>query len=649
VRSRDSLIAAALGVAFFIVYLAGACRTIYAGDSGELVTAVAVLGIPHPSGYPLYVLTGKLLTTLLPVGSIAFRMSIFSALCAAAACSILYLIVVQLTKSRLAGVTSALLLAFSGSFWGEANIQRVYSLNALFVAVTTLLVYRWLEKRDDRLLIAAFFTCALGAANHTFMAVYGIALLVFAFASDRALIRRLKTILLCGAAGAIGLLPYAYLPIRSRMNPTLDWGNPETLQNFLKVVSRSEFWDRRWYRGAADLLPIGWDLLRSFASELMIAGVVLVILGVVASFRKMTGRIACPPKAVAGFALLIIFANFLAMAFHGSRSDLFIWHRYYIPAYLMAALLAGLGTAALLERIPRKIGYAVLAIPLTMLILGYRANDRSRYRIAQDFSETLLSTLPPGSTLIASDDNILFVLMYLLYAEHRRPDVDLVLEGVGGADLPPLRFDPDVDPVFLTHHPNWQVAGLEVVPLGLAFRTWRTTHPPPEPPALKESLDGETDARVPKDYLTQNLVGHYHYMLGVTNENRDWLRARQEFGQAIRAAPDNDVMFYNLGLIFARNGLFDDAIAMLERSRGINPRDIVSAKKTNAGERLELTMQERDRVRRIEERLGVAMMSLPAEQYHLQMSARLMEVGEDVAARGHRLRAIEVASNATTR
>jgi hypothetical protein len=40
----------------FVVYALGACRTIYVGDSGELVTAVAVLGIPHPSGYPLYVL-----------------------------------------------------------------------------------------------------------------------------------------------------------------------------------------------------------------------------------------------------------------------------------------------------------------------------------------------------------------------------------------------------------------------------------------------------------------------------------------------------------------------------------------------------------------------------------------------------------------
>ena len=53
-------------------------------------TAVHVLGIPHPTGYPLYVLLGKLWTVLVPVGSIAYRLSLFSAACAALACALVY-------------------------------------------------------------------------------------------------------------------------------------------------------------------------------------------------------------------------------------------------------------------------------------------------------------------------------------------------------------------------------------------------------------------------------------------------------------------------------------------------------------------------------------------------------------------------------
>ena len=96
----DRLIGAGLGAAFFLLYAAGASRTIYVGDSGELVTAVHLLGIPHPSGYPLYVMLGKLWTLLVPAGSIAFRMSLFSAACAAAACAGLYLTLLQRPPAR---------------------------------------------------------------------------------------------------------------------------------------------------------------------------------------------------------------------------------------------------------------------------------------------------------------------------------------------------------------------------------------------------------------------------------------------------------------------------------------------------------------------------------------------------------------------
>ena len=39
-----------------------------------------------------------------------------------------------------------------------------------------------------------------------------------------------------GGGFAAGLLPYLYLPLRSRANPPLDWGNPETLDGVLAVV-----------------------------------------------------------------------------------------------------------------------------------------------------------------------------------------------------------------------------------------------------------------------------------------------------------------------------------------------------------------------------------------------------------------------------
>ncbi len=156
----------------------------------------------------------------------------------------------------------------------------------------------------------------------------------------------------------------------------------------------------------------------------------------------------------------------------------------------------------------------------------------------------------------------------------------------GGAHLPPLHFDPDTDPVFFTHHPNWQEPRLVLLPVGQVFRAVRAGQPAREPEGLLLELPAENDPRVPKDFLTQNLIGQFHYMLGVTFETLDWARARQEFERAARAAPHNDVLFYNLGLIYRRNGLLDEALAAFQRSQAINPRHLASHGEPRAADRI---------------------------------------------------------------
>ena len=58
---RDAAISIAIGVAYFALYLATLCPVVYWYDSAEYVTAAVTLGIPHPPGYPLYVLLGHVL------------------------------------------------------------------------------------------------------------------------------------------------------------------------------------------------------------------------------------------------------------------------------------------------------------------------------------------------------------------------------------------------------------------------------------------------------------------------------------------------------------------------------------------------------------------------------------------------------------
>ncbi len=572
----DGWIALAIGALTFGVYASGACRTIYVGDSGELVAAVHVLGVPHPTGYPLYVLLGKLWTLAVAIGSIAFRMSLFSAACAAVASALLYGVARRMGCGRLAALFASLLAAFAPSFWGEANVQRVYALNAVFVIAAIWAALEWWQRRQTRMLLVAVFTCAVGATNHTFMALLGLTFGAFALIASPRTVLHPRALVAVSAVGVLGLLPYAYLPIASSFDPPLDWGNPETLAAFLDVVLRRDFWERAWLETPADLLPIGIDYVRGIAVELAWVGAALAAFGVWASRRS----------SFSYFLLATMAVNVLAMALHGSRSDLFIWHRYYIPSYLIAALFCGLGVDALAARWGNSIRFASLALPVFLLVSGWTRFDRSDYRIADDFSRQLLATLPPGASLSATDDNVLFVLIYLKMVEGVRPDVDLILQGVAGGAPDRLRFDPEKDPLYFSHHPNWDHPELDQIPVGLAFRVWRRDQPLPKLPMPPDELPAAADPGVPRDYLTDNLVGQYYFMLAFTAERDDWNRAAALLERAMREAPNNDVLFYNAGLIYERNGRRKEALDAFRRSHAINPRHIPGTSRARAWDKI---------------------------------------------------------------
>src|SRR5512140_322715 len=84
---------AACGFAVFgaalAMYTWTVAPSVMPGDYAEFQMCAAILGIPHPTGYPLYVLLGKLFT-LLPFGDVAYRVNLSSAVYMAGAATMLY-------------------------------------------------------------------------------------------------------------------------------------------------------------------------------------------------------------------------------------------------------------------------------------------------------------------------------------------------------------------------------------------------------------------------------------------------------------------------------------------------------------------------------------------------------------------------------
>ncbi|MEI9962251.1 MAG: DUF2723 domain-containing protein [Limisphaerales bacterium] len=64
-------------------------------DSGELATGSFYAGVPHPPGYPVWTIFTYFFANFIPVGSVAWRVGIASAVAAALSCGLLAFLLVS--------------------------------------------------------------------------------------------------------------------------------------------------------------------------------------------------------------------------------------------------------------------------------------------------------------------------------------------------------------------------------------------------------------------------------------------------------------------------------------------------------------------------------------------------------------------------
>src|SRR5690606_25141909 len=119
----------------------------------------------------------------------------------------------------------ALVVAFARTVWEQATFAEVYALNYALAAGVLLTALR--GAREVGLARAAVLGALLGlmALNHySFVALVplvGLVLLRGGGAGGRAVTVPLMGAACCG----LMLLGYAYLPLRARANPPLNWGD----------------------------------------------------------------------------------------------------------------------------------------------------------------------------------------------------------------------------------------------------------------------------------------------------------------------------------------------------------------------------------------------------------------------------------------
>jgi hypothetical protein len=415
-RTRAVVPAAACAGLALILYLLTLAPTVYWSDSAELQRVAVTLEPPHPTGYPLYLLLGKIWTAVLPMRDAAWQMNLLSAVTAALAVGMVVWLTQRMSGRILPAVASGCVLAVAASFWSQAVVAEVYALHALLV---TLILIAALRDRPSLPVLALLV--GLGLAHHRMTLLLVPGLIVYLLLRRHDVRHDARQVALAALSFLVGIALY-WLTYAGA-----DWPSWRAFAAYV-FHSAPQFWS------TADVLGHMSGTLWPVASQqLAVAGLALAVLG--ASWCARRSRPCGVPSA-----LLLSVSWLLGIAFFVvyRPPDLFSFAGHF---QVMQAILIGLGMSAVLgwldgrSRRGLRVGGTVLLIALiasgiALQAVGARQATRQsqedwlypRRRALQMLADA------QSASIIVADPLLGQTARYLHEVEGVRPDVTLVID-----------------------------------------------------------------------------------------------------------------------------------------------------------------------------------------------------------------------------
>jgi hypothetical protein len=383
-RRSDAPVAAAVGAVALVAYAATLRSTVSFWDTGELETVPYMLGIAHPTASPAFVLLGWLFTHLWAVGPIAHRVDLMCALSVAGCAALAYASLRRLDQPRPLAFVCALGFAFAPIPWRDATRAEVQDVALLFRVLSLFFGLRWASGGREGDLVALAVCAGLACATHglAVLALPALALLVLA----RRTSLRPRSFALLTAGFALGLSPYAYLPLRSAyvtahaLDPTRalglppgmpfwDYDHPASASGFVRLVSGADFDVPSGFAGFVKLAA--YPQFAQAAARRVVAS-----FGTLGALAGLLGvAVVLASRRPEYWAILL--AGVLPVPYTESYGALQDPDRYYLLPLWCAAALISLGANALVARVGREPAGALLAGTALAASFCWGVSDRA--------------------------------------------------------------------------------------------------------------------------------------------------------------------------------------------------------------------------------------------------------------------------------
>ena len=414
-----------------VLYAASTPRTVMLEDDGLFITIATFASVGHPPGYPLYILLGHL-ASLLPLGSVAWRVHTLSGLMGALTCACIAYLVLRRTGNRPAAYLAGAALAVSEHFWSQAIIADVYTTNTAVVFLTLALVQEAAANRSTRLWIGAAAVYSLGLANHYPLLILSSPLfLAYAIGARKDFYRNVSYLL------PIALLPaavlYGWMVWRSVqplpvnfLGPIQSWGA------FLTFIDRSIYGhiDQNVNAGLFDKLLYAKYFATQALLQFSIAGGIVALWGAFSQYR--TGwriGLLCETLAFAASSFLLI----AMLGFNYEPLRIYTFRPYPLVAYCIFALWMGYGMRALMQGVRAwresmlPAIYAACALVVAALgVYNGKRNYRPHDRFAEEQAQAMLDIAEKDTAFVLYADPYVGPISYLHYVEGQRPNLRLL-------------------------------------------------------------------------------------------------------------------------------------------------------------------------------------------------------------------------------
>ena len=199
----------------FVIYVLTLERKLIGGDTTWYALQIPGMSLMVPTGYPTFSMFLKLFT-FIPIGDLAYRLNLFSALFGGLTILFLFLTINRLIKNEILSLSSSLIFAFLYPYWHVANRLEFDTLNSFFIALVLFSAVIYSGIKNRKFLYFFFFSLGLSLTNHPIAFFVVPAILLYVIIVNPKIFKSAKAVLISILYFILPLLSYFYLLIRSR-------------------------------------------------------------------------------------------------------------------------------------------------------------------------------------------------------------------------------------------------------------------------------------------------------------------------------------------------------------------------------------------------------------------------------------------------